>query len=218
MDRQEVAQRTKGCGIVAVYRTMDTTNLIDAAKAAADGGLTVLEFTLTMPKALDLVERARAKLPTNVALGAGTVLDAETARLAIMAGADFVVSPALDLKTIEMCHRYNVPMAPGVFTPTEILQAWQAGADMIKIFPSFPLGPRFVAEVSGPFPGIPFVMAAIGDLNLIPDYIANGAAACCVLGNAIGGAEAYAKGRYDAVTKAAQALATAVVQGRKQRA
>jgi 2-dehydro-3-deoxyphosphogluconate aldolase / (4S)-4-hydroxy-2-oxoglutarate aldolase len=218
MERHEVAQRTKECGIVAVFRTDDTRNLTEAALAAAAGGITVLEFTLTMPNALSLIEKTLPRLPQNVVLGAGTVLDAETARLAILAGAHFVVSPALDLPTIELCHRYGVPAVPGTFTPTEILRAWQAGADLIKLFPACSVGPRFIAEVLGPFPGIPFVAAAVGSLDMIPEYIAAGTAACCVLGNGIGGPEAYAAGDYDRITRESKKLIAAVEQGRKKMA
>ncbi len=216
MNRSEIAQKTKACGIVAVFRTDDTKNLIDAALAAVAGGIKVLEFTLTMPNALALIEQTLPKLPKDVILGAGTVLDTETARLAILAGAQFVVSPTLDLKMIEMCHRYGVAVTPGTFTPTEILQAWQAGADLIKLFPACCVGPRFISEVSGPFPGIPFVAAAIGSTDLIPDYIAAGTAACCVLGNGIGGPDAYAQGKFDVITKESQKLLALVEQGRKK--
>lgn len=200
-----------------MFRTDDTRNLIEAALAVAAGGIGVLEFTLTMPGALSLLEKTLPRLPKGVALGAGTVLDAETARLAILAGAHFVVSPGLDVGMIEMCHRYGVPTMPGAFTPTEIMKAWQSGADLVKIFPAFCVGPRFVAEVSGPFPGIPFVAAAIGPLENIPEYIAAGTAACCVLGNGIGGS-AYAEGRFDVMTREAAKLKSAAESGRKRMA
>ena len=216
MNRIEVIQRTMKCGLVAVFRTNDTAGLIEAAEAVIAGGIDVIEFTLTMPNALSIVEKARAKLPDTVAVGAGTVLDAETARLAILAGAHFVVSPALDIKMIEMCHRYGVPAVPGALTPTEIMQAWQAGADVVKIFPIFQVGPRYITEISGPFPGIPFVASSIGSLDTIPDYIAAGTAACCLLGNGIGG-DAYAQRKFDQMTKAAQQLCAAVEEGKKKR-
>ncbi len=213
LSKQEVFKRVTDCGIVAVFRAQDPTSLLDAAQAIAAGGLKVVEITLTMPNALAWVEKAVAKLPADITIGAGTVLDAETARLAILAGAHFVVSPGLDLKMIEMCHRYGVPAVPGTFSPTEIMQAQQAGADMIKLFPTFPLGPKYISEVSGPFPGIPFVAAAIGAWDTIPDYIAAGTAACCVLGNGVGG-DAYNQHKFDQMTKAAQQISAYVQQGR----
>jgi 2-dehydro-3-deoxyphosphogluconate aldolase/(4S)-4-hydroxy-2-oxoglutarate aldolase len=213
VSKQEVFKRVTDCGIVAVFRAQDPSNLIEASEAIGAGGLKVVEYTLTMPNALAWVEKAVAKLPADMIVGAGTVLDAETARLAILAGAHFVVSPALDVKMIEMCHRYGVPAVPGTFSPTEIMQAQQAGADMIKLFPAFPLGPKYIAEVSGPFPGIPFVAASIGSLDNIPDYIAAGTAACCVLGNGVGG-DAYSQRKFDQMTQAAQQIAAAVRQGR----
>jgi 2-dehydro-3-deoxyphosphogluconate aldolase/(4S)-4-hydroxy-2-oxoglutarate aldolase len=216
MDRINVIERTRKCGLVAVFRTNDTAGLIDAAQAVIAGGIDVIEFTLTMPNALSIVEKARAKLPDTVAVGAGTVLDAETARLAILAGAQFVVAPSLDLKTIEMCHRYGVPVTPGALTPTEIMQARQAGADMIKIFPIFQVGPRYITEISGPFPDIPFVASSIGSLDTIPEYIAAGTAACCLLGNGIGG-DAYAQRKFDQMTQAARQLCAAVEEGKKKR-
>jgi 2-dehydro-3-deoxyphosphogluconate aldolase / (4S)-4-hydroxy-2-oxoglutarate aldolase len=216
LSKQEVFKRVTDCGIVAVFRAQDPTHLLEAAQAIAAGGLKVIEITLTMPNALAWVEKAVAKLPADITVGAGTVLDAETARLAILSGAHFVVSPGLDVKMIEMCHRYGVSAVPGTFSPTEIMQAQQAGADMIKIFPAFPLGPKFVTEVSGPFPGIPFVAASIGSLDNIPDYIAAGTAACCVLGNGVGG-DAYNRRKFDQMTQAAQKIAAAVQQGRLQK-
>jgi 2-dehydro-3-deoxyphosphogluconate aldolase / (4S)-4-hydroxy-2-oxoglutarate aldolase len=213
MNRIEVVQRTRECGLVAVFRTNDTSGLIEAAEAVIAGGIDVIEFTLTMPNALSIVEKARGKLPDTVAVGAGTVLDAETARMAILAGAQFVVSPSLDIKMIEMCHRYGVPVVPGALTPTEIMQAWQAGADIIKIFPAFQVGPRYIAEISGPFPGIPFVASSIGSLDTIPEYMAVGTAACCLLGNGIGG-DAYTQRKFDQMTQAARQLSAAVQQGR----
>jgi 2-dehydro-3-deoxyphosphogluconate aldolase / (4S)-4-hydroxy-2-oxoglutarate aldolase len=213
MNRIEVVQRTRECGLIAVFRTNDTSGLIEAAEAVIAGGIDVIEFTLTMPNALSIVEKARAKLPNTVAVGAGTVLDAETARMAILAGAQFVVSPGLDIKMIEMCHRYGIPAVPGALTPTEIMQAWQAGADLVKIFPAYQVGPRYIAEISGPFPGIPFVASSIGSLDTIPEYMAVGTAACCLLGNGIGG-DAYTQRKFDQMTQAARQLSAAVQQGR----
>jgi len=216
MTPAQIVQTTRDCGIVAVFRADDTKNLIDSALAAAAGGITVLEFTLTMPGALGLIEKLLPKLPKGVILGAGTVLDAETARMAILSGAQFVVSPGLDLKMIEMCHRYGVPVTPGTFTPTEIMQAQQAGADLIKLFPACCVGSRFITEVLGPFPGIQFVASSIGSWDNIPEYIAAGAAACCVLGNGLGGPEAYANGKFDIITKEAKRVIALVEQGRRK--
>lgn len=214
MDRTEVVRRTRKCGLVAVFRTNDTEGLIDAARAVIAGGIDVIEFTLTMPNALAILEKARAKLPDTVAVGAGTVLDAETARLAILSGAHFVVSPGLDVGMIEMCHRYGIPVVPGALTPTEVMQARKAGADLVKIFPIFQVGPRYIAELSGPLPDIPFVASSIGSVDTIPEYIAAGAAACCLLGNAIGG-DAYTRREFDRMTEAARQLSAAVAQGRR---
>ena len=141
MSRLQVVQDVAASGVVAVIRMKDPSKLKGVADALIAGGVTAMEVTMTVPGAVGLIEQLAKDLPKGLRLGAGTVLDPETARQVILAGASFIVAPTLNLATIEMCHRYDVAVMPGCFTPTEILTAWQAGADVVKVFPATALGP-----------------------------------------------------------------------------
>ena len=143
MSRLQVVQDVAASGVVAVIRMKDPSKLKGVADALIAGGVTAMEVTMTVPGAVGLIEQLAKDLPAGLRLGAGTVLDAETARQVILAGATFIVAPTLDLRTIEMCHRYDVAAMPGCFTPTEILDAWDAGADIVKVFPATTLGPSY---------------------------------------------------------------------------
>ncbi len=216
MNPQTTLQRISACGISAVFRTDDTAPLIPAAAAFCAGGVPVIEFTMTMPRALALIERGAAELPAEAILGAGTVLDAATARMAILAGAQFVVSPVLDAEVMDLCRRYGVPMIPGVMTPTELLQARRLGAEMIKIFPACALGPQAFAELLAPFPGLRIMAAAVGGTARIAEYIAAGAEVVCVGGQAVD-ARAYVERRFDALARIAADLVATVQEARRCR-
>src|SRR6185437_11042321 len=135
MSRETDLQRVVDCGIVAVVRHSEPGPLVEVVKALADGGVTVAEVTFTVPNAIDVIREAKRQLGDRVLLGAGTVLDPETARAAILAGAEFLVSPCVNLEVIKMCRRYDKLAMPGALTPTEIVAAWEAGADIVKVFP-----------------------------------------------------------------------------------
>jgi 2-dehydro-3-deoxyphosphogluconate aldolase/(4S)-4-hydroxy-2-oxoglutarate aldolase len=141
-------------GIVAIMRAKSSDQLLAAADAILAGGVNAIEVTMTTPGALRVIEQATARYGSEVIFGAGTVLDAETARAAILSGAQFIVSPALDLDTIRLCKRYRVPVFPGAFTPTEIVTAWQAGADIVKVFPAEFGGPGYIKAVRAPLPQV----------------------------------------------------------------
>src|SRR5215218_269966 len=136
MSRPQQLQCVLDAGIVAVVRAPDPAGLVEVIRALAAGGVTVAEVTLTVPDALDVVREAKRAFGDSVLLGAGTVLDAETCRAALLAGAEFVVAPTLNLDVIRLCRRYDKLVMPGAFTPTEALTAWEAGADVVKIFPA----------------------------------------------------------------------------------
>ncbi|MHB0856296.1 MAG: bifunctional 4-hydroxy-2-oxoglutarate aldolase/2-dehydro-3-deoxy-phosphogluconate aldolase [Anaerolineae bacterium] len=209
MDKQTIIQRMTDCGIAAVFRTNDTEGLIPAAAAFCAGGVPIIEFTMTMPGAVRLIERAREELPEGAILGAGTVLDAASARIAILAGAQFVVSPVLDAEVVDLCRRYGVLMIPGVMTPTEIMQALRLGVEVVKLFPACSVGARGLAELLGPFPGLRIVAAAVGGSEYVGDYIASGAAVVCVGGQVVD-ARAYAARDGDTIRQAAAGLVDAV--------
>lgn len=150
--------------VVAIMRAKDSEQLIETARAIQAGGMTVIEVTMTTPKALNVIEKARSMFANDVLFGAGSVLDAETARAAILAGAQFIVCPSLKLETIHMCKRYSIPVMPGAFTPTEILTAWENGADVVKVFPTSLGGASYIKAVKAPLPQVR--MAAVGGVNL----------------------------------------------------
>lgn len=147
--------------IIAIVRATSPEHLIDAAAALRDGGVRVLEISLTTPQALAVIAKLAAL--DVLAVGAGTVLDPESARLAIVHGAQFIVCPTLSLPTIELCRRYSIPVVPGAYTPTEILNAWEAGAELVKVFPSDVAGPAYIKAIKAPLPQVR--LAAVGGVE-----------------------------------------------------
>jgi len=178
MTRHQQLAHVLDAGIVAVVRAPDPTHLVEVLKALAEGGVTVAEVTLTVPDALDVIRTARKQLPPSILLGAGTVLDPESARAAILAGAEFIVAPTLNLDTIRLCHRYDKLVMPGAFTPTEILAAWDAGADIVKVFPADNLGPSFFKAMRGPLPQVRIMPTGGVDLTTAAEFLKAGA--CCL--------------------------------------
>lgn len=157
MNKTAVLTRMKDVGLVPVLRAPSTEQALALADALAEGGATVLEITMTVPGALEVMRTLSTQRP-DLLIGAGTVLDAETARLCILEGARFVVSPALNLGTIEMCHRYGIAVLPGALTPTEVVNAWQAGADVVKVFPVSAMGgASYLRSLLAPLPQVEVV-------------------------------------------------------------
>jgi 2-dehydro-3-deoxyphosphogluconate aldolase/(4S)-4-hydroxy-2-oxoglutarate aldolase len=164
-------------GVIAIMRAQSSGQLITAAEAIQQGGVRVIEVTMTTPGALDVIAQAVQKFGDDVLFGAGSVLDAETARAAILAGAGFIVSPTLKIELIALARRYSVPVLPGCYTPTEMLTAWEAGADMVKLFPASVGGPDLVHALLAPLPQLEIVPVGGVDLNTAADFIRKGAAA-----------------------------------------
>jgi 2-dehydro-3-deoxyphosphogluconate aldolase / (4S)-4-hydroxy-2-oxoglutarate aldolase len=185
MSRLENLQRILNTGIVAIIRAPSSDQLTNVARALFDGGIDVIEVTFTVPNALEILTAVKKDLGDRVLLGAGTVLDTETARAAFFAGAEFVVSPSLNPDLIRFCNRYDKVVMPGAFTPTEILAAWEAGADIIKVFPSDAVGPAYLKALSGPFPQIRLMPTGGVNLKTLPDFIKAGACAVGVGGSLI---------------------------------
>lgn len=175
MSASEAMARIRDGGVVAIMRANSSDQLLGAAKAVLDGGLTAIEVTMTTPGALEVVREATRKFGKEVLFGVGSVLDGETARMAILAGAQFVVCPTLKLATIEVCKRYSIPVVPGAYTPTEILTAWEAGANAVKVFPASVGGPAYLKAIKAPLPQIS--LSAVGGVNLenTADFIRSGA-------------------------------------------
>jgi 2-dehydro-3-deoxyphosphogluconate aldolase / (4S)-4-hydroxy-2-oxoglutarate aldolase len=203
----------EACGAVAVIRMKEPEKLRAVADALADGGVRALEVTMTVPRALAMIEELAPRLPAGFLLGAGTVLDAETARLAILAGASFVVSPVFRPEVITTCHRYDVAVMPGCYTPTEILAAWDAGADVVKVFPATSLGPGFFRDVRGPLPQVKLMPTGGVSLDNAGDWIRAGAVAVGV-GTALLDTKAIASGDYGVITANARRLVASVASAR----
>ncbi len=167
-------------GVVAVIRGSSADNIIPIAQALKDGGVTALEITVETPKVLSIIENVVEQFGQDVVVGAGTVLDPETARAAIMAGARFIFSPTVNPETIKMTKRYGVLSIPGALTPTEIVTAYEAGADLIKVFPANVFGPGYLKDVHGPLPHIPLMPTGGVDVSNIGAFIKAGAVAAGV--------------------------------------
>lgn len=177
MSKHQRLHLIRESGIIAIMRANRSDQLVAAAEAIWAGGVQAIEVTMTTPGALEVIAAATEKFQGQVLFGAGSVLDPETARAAILAGADFVVAPTLNVEVIRLCNRYGVPVMPGCYTPTEALTAWEAGADMIKLFPADALGPKFVKALLAPLPQLEIVPVGGVDLTTAADFIRAGAAA-----------------------------------------
>src|SRR5258708_22058058 len=167
-------------GIVAVVRAPESRGLVEVVAALAEGGVTVVEITFSVPHALEVLRDVRKTLGDRVLVGAGTILDAETGRAALLAGAEYLVSPTLNLDLIRLCQRYDKLVMPGCFTPTEVLTAWEAGADIVKVFPADVVGPAFFKAVRAPLPQIKLMPTGGVDLTTAAGFLQAGA--CCLGG------------------------------------
>ncbi|MCA9861170.1 MAG: bifunctional 4-hydroxy-2-oxoglutarate aldolase/2-dehydro-3-deoxy-phosphogluconate aldolase, partial [Thermomicrobiales bacterium] len=163
--------------VVAVVRLDDLSKAVELTRALAAGGVTSVEFTFTNPNAANVITTVRAAVGDDAFVGAGTVLDAETARIAILAGAQYIVTPSFRPETIQMCRRYSIPAVIGAFTPTEILTAWETGADFVKVHPASLGGPKYFKDVLAPFPHIKLIPSGGVTLENVPDFIKAGAVA-----------------------------------------
>ena len=216
MTREEVLQQIRKVALVPVLRATSAELAIKAAAAIEAGGVSLLEVTMTVPGAIDVISAVIKSSQGRVVVGAGTVLDPETARACIIAGARFVVSPALNLRTIEVCRRYSIAVIPGALTPTEIVTAWEAGADIVKVFPCGSLGgPKYLAALKGPLPQIELIPTGGVSLSNAADFLAAGACALGV-GSDLVDSSALAKGNLDVITENASKYAAVVQQARSK--
>ena len=204
-------------GLVPIVRATSTEDAFKAAEAIIEGGIGIAEITMTVPNAIRVMERVAERYGDKVLLGAGTILDPETCRAALLAGAEFIVTPSLDVRVIEVAKRYSKPCIPGGLTPTEVVAAWQAGADLVKIFPCGPVGgPSYIKALKGPFPQIDFVPAGGVNLETTPEFIKAGAAAVAVGGELVD-AKALKEGRLDLITANARKFVEAVRAARAEK-
>lgn len=186
----EVLERVRAEGIVAIARLESAGTALAVAEALLAGGVSVMEYTFTTRGAAKAIEETVGRFGDRALIGAGTVLDAETARVAILAGARFLVTPAVRPDVIALSRRYSVPVMCGALTPTEILAAWEAGADVVKVFPASAFGPRYLKDVRAPLPQVALLPTGGIDLGNIGDYLRAGAIACGVGGNLVKGTPA----------------------------
>ncbi|NQT81386.1 bifunctional 4-hydroxy-2-oxoglutarate aldolase/2-dehydro-3-deoxy-phosphogluconate aldolase [bacterium] len=203
------------CGVIAVLRTDSPSQLVSTASALAKGGVRSVEVTMTTPGALDVVRDAVRELKEEAIIGVGSVLDAQTARAAILAGAEFVVSPILDPDMILLVNRYGKVVIPGAFTPTEILEAWEAGADAVKIFPASVGGPAYLKAIKGPLPQVKLVPTGGVSLETAADFIKAGAEMVAAGGKLVPAKE-IAAGMFDEIAERARKFVEAVAAARSE--
>lgn len=216
MDRAATVSAVEASGVVAVIRLTDAGALRAVVDALCAGGVRALEVTMTVPRAIEMIAEIAPTLGPEAVLGAGTVLDAVTARAAVAAGARYVVSPVFRREVLAACHESGAAAMPGCFTPTEILDAWEAGADVVKVFPATALGPSYFRDLRGPLPQLKLMPTGGVSLANAGDWIRAGAAAIGV-GTALVDPKAVAAGRFDEVTRRAEEFVAAVAAARSAR-
>jgi 2-dehydro-3-deoxyphosphogluconate aldolase / (4S)-4-hydroxy-2-oxoglutarate aldolase len=213
MSKDDILSQIHTVGIMPVLRASSAQLAISAAGAIEAGGVNVLEVTMTVPGAIGVIE-AVVKNSPQVLVGAGTVLDPESARACMLAGAQFIVSPSLNVKTIEICRRYSVPVIPGALTPTEIVTAWEAGADVVKVFPCSALGgAKYLTALKGPLPHIRLIPTGGVSLSTAGEFLAAGAFAIGAGGDLVD-SSALASGKLEVITGNARKYVAIVNQAR----
>lgn len=209
MGRETTLRRILDGGLVAVVRSDSPSQLVNVVRALAEGGVTAAEITFTVPDAHEVIRQVRRELGDSIVLGAGTVLDTETARIAILSGAEYLVSPTLNLDVIRLAHRYDKAIMPGAFTPTEVLTAWEAGADVVKVFPAEIGGPPYLKALRGPLPQVRLMPTGGVDLTTAEAFLKAGA--CCLgVGSSLVEPKAVAAGDFARLTSLASQYAAIV--------
>jgi 2-dehydro-3-deoxyphosphogluconate aldolase/(4S)-4-hydroxy-2-oxoglutarate aldolase len=216
MTSKEILAFITEVGIVPIVRTSSAESAIQAVEAIYAGGIRAAEITMTVPGAIHALEKVADRFGGKIVLGAGTVLDPETARACMLAGAEFFVTPSLRLSTIEMAKRYSKVICPGALTPTEVLTAWEAGADVVKIFPCGNVGgPKYIKALKGPFPQIEMIPTGGVNLETTGDFLKAGACAVAV-GSELVDAKTVKEGRFDIIENRARQYLAAIATARSQ--
>jgi len=214
MEKGEVVQTIRDIGIIPVVRAQSADEAMMAIDAIREGGVSLLEITMTVPGAVGVIENVSKRYGAEVLVGAGTVLDGETARACILAGAQFVVSPSLNLETIEVCRRHGVAVMPGALTPTEVVRAWSAGADFVKVFPAGAVGgASYIKALKAPLPQIELIPTGGVSLKTAADFIKAGASALGV-GADLVDLKAIREGRQQIITERAREFVRIVKEAR----
>ena len=216
MTQKEILSAITEIGIVPVVRTNSAENALKAIDAIYHGGVRAAEITMTVPGAIHALEKCADRFGDNIMLGAGTVLDPETARACMLAGAQFFVTPSLKVSTIEMVKRYSKVICPGALTPTEVLTAWDAGADIVKIFPAGNVGgPKYIKALKGPFPHIEMIPTGGVNLETAGEFLKAGACAVAVGGELVD-AKSVKEGRFDIIQDRARQYLDVVGKARAE--
>jgi 2-dehydro-3-deoxyphosphogluconate aldolase/(4S)-4-hydroxy-2-oxoglutarate aldolase len=216
MTKQQVLAAMLDIGIVPVVRTTSAESAILAIEAIYNGGIRAAEITMTVPGALKALEKVADKFGDKIVLGAGTVLDPETARICTLAGAEFFVTPALKPATIEMARRYSKVICTGALTPTEVLTAWEAGSDIVKVFPCGAVGgPKYIKALKGPLPQIEMVPTGGVNLETAGEFLKAGACAVAVGGELVD-PKLIKSGKYDEMTKLAEQYLAVIAKARAE--
>jgi 2-dehydro-3-deoxyphosphogluconate aldolase/(4S)-4-hydroxy-2-oxoglutarate aldolase len=216
MQKKEILNFMTEIGIVPVVRTTSAESAVKAIEAIYNGGIRAAEITMTVPGAIKALEKVADRFGDKIVLGAGTVLDPETARICMLAGAEFFVTPSLKVATIEVAKRYSKVICPGAMTPTEVLTAWDAGADIVKIFPAGNLGgPKYIKALKGPFPQIEMIPTGGVNLETAGEFLKAGACAVAVGGELVD-AKSIKEGRYDLIEAKARQYLEVVAKARNE--
>lgn len=214
--RSEIVDDIEMCGVVAVIRLQDPAALRGVVDALAEGGVRALEVTMTVPRAIELIAELAPTLPGDFVLGAGTVLDADTAHRAADAGAQFIVSPVFRPHVIDAAHEDGLAAMPGGFTPTEILSAWEAGADVVKVFPATSVGPGYFKDLKGPLPQVKLMPTGGVSIDNVGDWLRAGAIAVGV-GSSLLDAKAIAARQFAVIAENARRIVANVRAAREAR-
>ncbi len=214
MEKRDILSRMTAEGLVPVIRVSSAKEAMEVADAIKAGGVSFIEITMSVPGAIDVIKELAQKYKDDIILGAGTILDSETGRAALLAGAQFIVTPTLNLDLIQLAHRYSVPIVPGAMTPTEILTAWNAGADMVKVFPAAQLGgPEYIKALRGPLPHILYVPTGGVNLQNAGAFIKAGASALGAGGELVD-KKAVAEKKFNVITENARAFLKVIREAR----
>ena len=208
-------EKIEEAGIVAAIRADSSERLIEVAQALEAGGAQFIEVTMNTPNALKVIEALAVRMGDRIGVGVGTVLDPETARAAILAGAQYIVSPTLNLRVIETAKRYSKLVFPGAFTPTEILAAWEAGADIVKVFPASAVGPGYIRDIHGPLPQIRLMPVGGVSVENCGEFIKAGAAAVTAA-SCIAPKKDIAEGNWETITSLARRMIENIRAARKK--
>jgi 2-dehydro-3-deoxyphosphogluconate aldolase / (4S)-4-hydroxy-2-oxoglutarate aldolase len=216
MNSREIFAFIAEVGIVPVVRTASAEGAVQAVEALYRGGVRAAEITMTVPGAIRALEKCADKLGGKLVLGAGTVLDPETARSCMLAGAEFFVTPSLRVATIEVAKRYSKVICPGALTPTEVLTAWEAGADAVKVFPCGNVGgAKYIKALKGPFPQIEMIPTGGVNLETVADFLKAGSCAVGVGGELVDG-KSVKEGKFEVIEERARQYLAAIAKARSE--